>query len=371
MKALILAGGFGTRLRPLSCTRPKLLFPIGNVPLLDLTLERLAKTGVEEVILAVNFMADQLKRAFGGERFKVKLHYSEDEVQGSRASGVSKALGTGGPIKQAQRLLGEEEPFLVLNGDILTDFEYLDILKAHKSHDALVTLALHRVEDPSRFGVAKLSADNRIEEFIEKPLENAPSNLVNAGIYVLEPDIFEKIPVGQRCSIEREVFPQLAKERGLSGYEISGLWVDVGKPMDYIRANALWLESMFKKKGLAEVNIGGKKIQGNVVIGKGVQFKETSVVGPDVSVGDDVYIGSGVHIQNSVIFPHATILDDSSINSSIIGEYVTIGRNVRVERGCLLGDRAVIQDSVLLKQSTKVCPSKEVNSKTLASQCMM
>jgi mannose-1-phosphate guanylyltransferase len=371
LKALILAGGFGTRLRPLSCTRPKLLFPIGNVPLLDLTLRRLAKSGVEEVILAVNFMADQLKQAFGQERCGVKLHYSEDKVQDSKSSGSPKALGTGGPIKQAEKLLVEEDVFLVLNGDILVDFDYSDILKAHSSHNGVATLALHEVDDPSRYGVAKLTTGNRIEEFFEKPSEKAPSNLVNAGIYVFEPKIFRYIPFGERCSIEREVFPKLAKEGSLFGYVVGGLWIDVGKPMDYIRANALWIATRSEKDNLIKTNVGEGKVQGNVVIGEDVRIGKGSVVGPDVSIGDGVFIGDGVQVQNSVIFSHVTILEGSTIRGSIIGEFVTLGRNVKVERGCLIGDHANVQDNTLLKRDTRVCPSKDVNSETALSQCIM
>ncbi len=372
MKALILAGGFGTRLRPLSCTRPKLLFPIANKPLLDLILERLARNGVAEAILAVNFMADSLEQVFGRKRYGVKLHYSIDKSPKGGISNSQKSLGTGGPVKQAEKLLGTKEPFFVLNGDILTDVDYLEIMEAHRTYDAVATLALHKVEDPSRFGVAKLTRENMIEKFVEKPVKNVPSNKVNAGIYVLEPDIFQYIQAGKKCSIEREVFPKLAEEGKLFGHEIKGLWVDVGKPADYIRANALWLATKLNGGHSMKIIHGeGSQIRENVAIGESVRLGEAAIIGPNVSIGNGVCVGDKVHIENSVIFPNATILDLSSVNGAVIGEYVTIGRNVKIERGCLIGDHATIQDNTTLKENVKVCPSKEVDEKAVTSQCIV
>ncbi len=196
MKALILAGGFATRLRPLSCTRPKLLFPIANRPLLDLTLERLAANGVKEAVLAVNFMADALERACGRSKYGVKLRYSRDAPTSETTGSPQSSLGTGGPVKKAEKLLGQRDPFFVLNGDILTDADYREIMERHKNNEGIGTVALRRVADPSRFGVVELSVENRITKFIEKPSRNAPSNLANAGIYVFEPDIFNYILAG-------------------------------------------------------------------------------------------------------------------------------------------------------------------------------
>ena len=218
MKAVILAGGFGTRLRPLSCTRPKLIFPIANRPLLDLTLSRLAEHGVKETILAVNFMADTLEQTFGSSRFGMKIHYSKDIIPNSQTQTKAcspKSLGTGGAIKQAENLLDDKEPFLALNGDILTNANYSDILETHRKLESLATIALRRVKNPSRYGVVRLSDGNHISEFVEKPSSRAPSNLANAGIYVFEPQILELIPKNQSCSIEREIFPKLTRKKGL------------------------------------------------------------------------------------------------------------------------------------------------------------
>jgi len=374
LKALILAGGFGTRLRPLSCTRPKLLFPIANKPLLDLTLERLAQNNVNEAILAVNFMADALKHACGNSKHGIKLHYSMDTPPKSKtASPSQKALGTGGAIKQAEKLLGKKEPFFVLNGDILTDINYSEIMKASKNNEGIATIALRKVEDPIRYGVVELTKENRITRFIEKPSEKTPSNLVNAGIYVFKPEIFTYIQADKRCSIEREIFPELAKEGELFGHEIKGLWVDVGKPADLIKANKLWLKAgMEADGGSAKARIGENvRFREAVAIGEEVTMGENSVIGPNVSLGKNVSVGEGARIRDSIILPYTTIADFATIEGAIIGEAVTIGKNVKIGKGCLIGDNTVIHDSVTLTHDVKVCPSKDISENILTPDWVM
>ena len=371
MKALILAGGFGTRLRPLSCTRPKHLFPIANKPLLELTIERLAANGVNEAVLAVNFMADALEHALGKSKHGVKLHYSRDApIKDKHPS--QRALGTGGPIKQAEKSLGKKEPFFVLNGDILTNFNYSEIMEKHTDDNPIATIGLIKVEDPSRYGVVELTKESRITRFIEKPSKKAPSNLINAGIYVFKPEIFNYIPSGKRCSIEREVFPKLAEEGELFGCEIKGLWVDVGKPEDFIEANRLWLEAgMEMNSHSAKARIGKNvKIGEAVAVDEGAVVEEKSVIGPNVSLGKQVSIGKEAYIKDSIIFPNTTISDYTVINGAIVGEAVTIGKHVQIEKGCLIGDSAIVQDGVTLTKNVKICPSKEISEDVDTPQCV-
>lgn len=373
LKALILAGGFGTRLRPLSCTRPKLLFPIANKPLLDLTLERLAANGVDEAILAVNFMADALESHCGKAKYGIRLHYSRDMPPTSKTAQSSQgALGTGGPVKKAQALLENKEPFLVLNGDILTDTSYSKIVRDHEENHGVATIALRGVEDPSRYGVVEIAEQKHIARFIEKPSKQAPSKLVNAGIYVFEPEIFNYIPAGKRCSLEKEVFPRLAGERRLFGYEIKDLWVDVGKPEDYIKANKLWIKSTATSKPLPKTRLGKQaRIKDAVAMGEGVHVGEESTIGPNVSLGKNVSIGRDVSIRESIIFPYTSISHDVVIEGAMVGESVTVGRDVRIGKGCLIGDSAVLKDGVRLARNVKVCPFKEVSENILKSQNVM
>jgi mannose-1-phosphate guanylyltransferase len=374
LKALILAGGFGTRLRPLSCTRPKLLFPIANKPLLDLTLERLAANGIDEAVLAVNFMAEALENHCGNTRHGIRLHYSRDRPLTSKTARSSQgALGTGGPVKQAQKLLGDTEPFLVLNGDILTDADYSKVVHDHEENNGIATIALRRVEDPSRYGVVEISEKKHITRFTEKPSKEATSRLVNAGIYVFEPDIFTYIPTGKHCSLETEVFPKIAEERKLFGHEIKGLWIDVGKPADYIRANQLWLQA-----GIGAVSDPQKacigmqsKIKKAVAIGEGVSVDEKSTIGPNVSLGRNTSIGKGVSVKDSIVLPYTLISHNATVEGAIIGESVTVGRGVKIGKGCLIGDSAIIKDGVKLARNVKVCPFKEVSDDVLKPRSVM
>lgn len=364
LKAVILAGGFGTRLRPLSCTRPKLLFPIGNKPLLDWTLENLAKSKVDEIILAVNYMAEAFVHRYGNTAYRMKLHYSRETMP----------LGTGGPIKKAEDLIGHDEPFLVLNGDIFTTINYADVVKKHKKTNATATIMLYEVEDPSRYGTVELTKNNQVIKFIEKPPRGkAPSNLINAGVYVLEPEVFNYIPEGQRLSIEREVFPKLAAKRRLYAYNFEGLWVDIGKHEDYLRANRLLLDAeKHRLTKTRQVNIKkDAEIENPVVIGKDVKIEEKSKIGPYAAIGDNATVGKGVRIENSIVFPNAIISDFSSIKGAIIGEGAIVGKWVKIEDNCIVGDYAMIKDNVTFTQGVTVCPSREVSESVLTSKCLM
>jgi len=375
MKAVVLAGGFGTRLRPLSCTRPKHLFPIGNKPQLDWTIEKLAKSGTKEVILAVNYMAEVYVQHYKKPKQKPKITFSRDILPSDTHTRFQRPLGTGGPIKNAEKLIGRKEPFLVLNGDILTNIDYAELMKKHRTNNqATATIALYRVEDPSRYGVAELAKDNRILRFIEKPThKKTPSNLINAGIYFLEPEIFDYIPSGRPVSIEREIFPKLAEERKLYGYNFKGLWIDIGEPEDYLKANKLWLDHEIRKSQIGkDVRIEDEvEIKNPSTIDNGTTIEEKSEIGPHVTLGEHVIVGRGVHIENSIIFPGTMISDFTSIRDAIIGEAAMLGSRVKIESGCLIGDHAMIRDNVTLTRGVTVCPWKEVAESVLMPTRLM
>ena len=361
LKALILAGGFGTRLRPLSCTRPKIIFPIVNKPLLQWTLERLARNKIKEAILAVNYQSEVFLKRYRISKCGVNITYSRDPLK--------KPLGTGGPIKRAEKLLGYDEPFLVLNGDIFADVNYTEILKLHEEKNAVATIALHRVEEPSRYGVAELTKQNRIKRFVEKPPRGAaPTNLINAGVYVLNPKIFSYIPKGQTVSFEREVFPKLVEEGKLYGYAFDGFWMDIGKLEDYIEINKILLDSFVNQ---FKYKIGEAKVKKPVAFDKGVSIGEKSVIGPYAVLGRNVTVGKNVRIQDSVIFPGTVISDFSSINGVVIGENVVVGKRVKIGRGCVLGDYVKIKDDVSITRGVSICPAKEVSESVLTPKCIV
>jgi len=364
MKALVLAGGFGTRLRPLSCTRPKLLFPIANRPLLDWTLDKLSKTKVEEVVLAVNYMADVLERSFGSSRYGMKLRYSRE----------IKPLGTGGPMKLAESFLSDGS-FLAMNGDILSDLDLKKLVESHKKSGATATIALHEVDDPSRYGVVELDGENRIRRFVEKPKPSeAPSKLVNAGVYVLEPSVLDLIQRGRKVSVEREVFPILASEGTLRGHVFNGLWTDIGKPSDYVQANRRVLEQVANSRPQIGKNAtihNSSRVISPSIIGENATIADEACIGPYAVVGDDVTVRKGVRIENSVVFPSAWIDNFTSVRGAIIGEGAIVGQWVKIESQVIVGDHAVIYDNVTLTQEVSVCPSKEVDESVLEPRQVM
>ena len=353
MKAIILAGGVGTRLRPLSCTRPKLLFPILNKPLLDWTLERLAEAGVNGATLAVKYMAEAFMQRYGETKHGMKISYSKEKTP----------MRTGGAIKYAEELIGHEEPFLVLNGDIITTINYTALIKKHKEKSGVATIALYRVEDPTRYGTVEITKENRITQFIEKaPPGQAPSNLINAGVYVLDPEIFSYIPAGRPVSIEHEIFPKLAEEGKLFGHEFKEIWIDIGKPEDYLKANRLLLDAEPKKRQLAkDAKIGeGTEFNDPVLVDAGVNIGQNSKLGPYTIIGRDAVLGRNVNLENSVIFPDATISDNASVRGSVIGEGATIGKGTIINEGCVIGDYVTIRDNITLSKNVTVCHSKEI-----------
>ncbi|MFQ6073947.1 MAG: sugar phosphate nucleotidyltransferase, partial [Candidatus Bathyarchaeia archaeon] len=213
-----------------------------------------------------------------------------------------------------------------------------------------------------------------IVRFVEKPSrEEAPSNLVNAGIYALNPEIFDYIPEGRPVSIEHEIFPKLAEEGKLHGYNFQGYWTDIGEPSDYLKANQLLLDMEVKKEKTGK-NValeGETEINKPCIIGENVTIGSKSKIGPYAAIGENVIVGKGVLIEDSIIFPRTIISDFTSIKGAIIGEASMIGRWVKVESGCIVGDHAMIQDNVTLTQDVTVCPSKEVKESVLTPKCLM
>ncbi|MFZ1993269.1 MAG: NDP-sugar synthase, partial [Solirubrobacteraceae bacterium] len=232
MQALILAGGEGTRLRPLTSTIPKPVVPLVDRPFITYMIEWLRGHGVDDIILACGFMADGVRSVLGdGSSLDVRLRYIEEPTP----------LGTGGALKYAEDQL--DERFFMLNGDVLTDMDLTAQLRQHEETGARATLALIGVEDPSAYGMVRLDDDLAVREFVEKPsLDEAGTCLVNAGAYILQRDVLDGMaPAGTKISIEREVFPTLV-DNGLYGYEASGYWMDIGTPERYLQATFEILE---------------------------------------------------------------------------------------------------------------------------------
>jgi mannose-1-phosphate guanylyltransferase len=348
---VILAGGFATRLRPLSCTRPKTLFPIVNKPLLQWIFERLAKDGVDEAVLAVNQLTGFYIRQQRFPRSGMVVKYSFDPSK--------KPLGTAGPVKHAERLLGRE-PFFVLNGDIFADIDYKQLMETHAKTGAWATIALCKVEDPSRYGVADIARDGQIERFIEKPPRGTePSKLINAGVYVLNPSVLKLIPEARAVSMEREVFPKLAAQGKLFGHVVDGLWIDIGRPEEYLQANRILLDKL-KAKSKSRITHGAK-VKNPVALEKCVTVEKGAIIGPYTVLGRRVSVGKNARISDSVIFQGAKIGDSACIEGAVVGEEAIVGERVKIGRGCLIADHARILRGVSLAEGTSVCPAKEVS----------
>ncbi len=227
-KALILAGGMGTRLRPITNEIPKQLMPIHGKTILEHVLDLFKKHGIKNIILAIGYKGDKIREYFGdGKRFNVNITYVQENAP----------LGTAGPIRFAKELI--DGTFIVCNADELKDLDLIDMYLSHKENKATATIALTTVEDPSNYGVARLQG-NRILEFVEKPKKDkAPSNLINSGLYIFEPEIIKYVPEG-RSMLEKDVFPKLAKDGKLFGYPFAGQWFDTGTMERYDRAMKKW-----------------------------------------------------------------------------------------------------------------------------------
>ena len=360
MQALILAGGEGTRLRPLTSTMPKPVVPLVDRPFVSYMLEWLYGHGVDDVILSCGFMADGVRSVMGdGASFGIRLRYLEEP----------RPLGTGGALKFAEELL--DERFFMLNGDVLTDMDLTAQLEQHDRTGARATLALIGVEDPSAYGLVRRNEDCSVREFLEKPgPEQIDTNLVNAGAYILERDVLDTMPhAGTNVSIEREVFPKLVG-RGLFGYESSGYWLDIGTPERYLQATFDILEQNVSTEagkqlggaGLAVFN--GARIDGRVVapamVGADCVVGARAIVGGRAVLGRRVTVADRAHVESSVLLDGASVGVGSTVRSAIIGPDVSIGDRCHITGGVVLGAGVKIGSDNVLAAGARIFPGVEL-----------
>jgi mannose-1-phosphate guanylyltransferase len=328
MRAVVLVGGFGTRLQPLTFTTPKSLLPVGHQTILEHVLHNLARGGVTDAVLSLGFKPDGFLSAYpDGTCAGVRLHYAVE----------SEPLDTAGAIRFAAVTAGfTGETFVALNGDVLTDLDVGALVAFHRERGAEGTLHLIEVEDPSAFGVVPTTAEGRVEAFIEKPpRETAPSNRVNAGTYVLEPTVLDRIPDGRRVSIERETFPAMVADGTLYGYVTSDYWLDAGRPDQYLQANLDLLD-------------GARRGAPIDPLGPGATVDPAASVSTSV-VGAGVRVAAGATIADSVLLPGAVVADGALVRGSILGRGVIVGAGARLT-GTVIGDGQRIADGAVLDQ---------------------
>jgi len=366
VQALILAGGEGTRLRPLTSTVPKPVVPLVDRPFIVYMIEWLRGHGVDDVILACGFMADGVRAVLGdGSALGVRLRYIEEP----------EPLGTGGPLKFAEDLLAER--FFMLNGDVLTDIDLTAQLRQHEQTGARATLALIGVDDPSSYGLVRLADDLSVRAFVEKPSpEEGGTHLINAGAYILERDVLEGMaPSGTKISIEREVFPTLV-DNGLYGYAASGYWMDIGTPERYLQATFEILEGDVRTevgRAVAEaggvLRRGGKGagvVHGPALLGEGCELADTSHVGARTVLGREVRVGSGAHIDNSVVLDGSKIGAGTRVTGSIVGPHVTIGERCRIEGRVVLGEGVNVGAGNTLLEGMRIFPGVQLPDGAIA-----
>lgn len=319
MRAVVLVGGFGTRLRPLTHHRPKQMLPIVNRPMIEHVVGHLANYGVDDVVLSLGYRPDAFSAAYpDGRCAGATLHYAIEP----------EPLDTAGAIRFAALDAGIDERFLVLNGDVLTDLDIGAFLAFHESRGAEATIALHRVDDPSRYGVVPTDGEGRVVQFVEKPPRGeAPTDLINAGTYVFEPAVVDRIPAGRRVSVERETFPALVADRSLYALDDGCYWIDTGTPCEYVQAQIDLVDG-----------VRGAPVEG---------IHRSADVSADASVkravvGAGAVIAAGARVEGAVLLAGAGVEADAVVDGSVIGERAVVGAGAHVTGGSVVGDGHVV-----------------------------
>lgn len=342
MQALILAGGLGTRLRPLTLKTPKPIVPIGNQPFLLRQIESLKTAGVTKITLSLNYQPSAIEKLLGdGSEFGVQLRYLIEPSP----------MGTAGAYKFAEKFL--EETTVVLNGDILTDIDLLSVANKHKTDNALATIVLTPVENPSAYGLVQVGGNSDILRFLEKPsleeIEKLKINTINAGIYIFEPPVLGYIPENENYSFEYQLFPDLLRnqEKFQAFVADDNYWLDIGTTHRYLQANQDLIAGKIRNSQVLKSNNSevsdSAEISEKSLMADGCVIKSGAKIINSV-LGENVRVGENAIVQNSVIWTGTTIDSDSIIADSIIGYNCQIGKNVLIQAGYVLGDNSILTD---------------------------
>ncbi|CAF0935273.1 unnamed protein product [Adineta ricciae] len=350
MKALILVGGYGTRLRPLTLTKPKPLVEFCNKPMVLHQVEALAQVGVAHVILAVSYLSDMLQREMEVEakRLGIKITISQE----------TEPLGTAGPLALARdHLRTDNEPFFVLNSDVICEFPFNEMIKFHKDHRCEGTIVVTKVDEPSKYGVVVYEQNTgKIDRFVEKPREYV-SNKINAGLYIFNPAILDRIEL-RPTSIEKEVFPAMASNNQLYAFELKGFWMDVGQPKDYLTGMGLYLNHV--RHSCPDRLSHENGTVGNVLVDPTAKIGERCRIGPNVVIGARVIVQDGVCLKNCTILADSLIKSHSWIANCVIGWRCTIGQWVRMENTSVLGLDVTVQDELFINGGV-ILPHKAIS----------
>ncbi|HWH12221.1 MAG TPA: NDP-sugar synthase [Solirubrobacteraceae bacterium] len=355
MQAVILVGGEGTRLRPLTSTVPKPVVQLVDRPLIVFMLEWLRRHGVDEVVLCCGFLPTMVQEVLGdGSALGLRLHFIAEP----------EPLGTGGALKYAESRL--DERFLMLNGDVLTDLDLTAQIAQHEATGAQGTLALVGVEDPTAYGLVRLEADNAVREFVEKPsADQVDTNLISAGAYVLERSVVDRIDAGRPVSIEREVWPALVGD-GLYGFPCDTFWSDIGTPDRYLQATFDIIEGRIDTAVGAQLGGSYMKVASSVenagrivppaVVEDGARIAAGAQVGSLAVLGQGVSVGAGAVIERSVVLAGSEIGPGCVLRDCIVSPGARIGANTQITGGAVLGENVIIGADNVITNGARVFP---------------
>jgi mannose-1-phosphate guanylyltransferase len=326
------------------------MVPILNKPFLEYLIRYLKKYGVRDIILAMGYLPDPIQSYFGdGSEFDVHITYLVEELP----------LGTAGAVKNAEALLGE--PFFVLNGDVLTGIDLASMMKRHRETRPKATIALTPVENPTIYGVVETDARGMVKRFVEKPsLQEVTTNMINAGIYIIEPEILARIPSSTPFMFEHDIFPSLLEEgKPISSYSSDAYWIDIGTPEKYLRLHHDLLYSQGDGSQHIKIESGSKihpeaRIEGPVLIGRNcIIAKDAQVKGPAV-------LGVRCEVAEGALVERAVIWHDSEIGEASVLKNCIIASNSRIEKGCYIPDGCVVADNVIIGEGSRLAPQAKV-----------
>ncbi len=363
MKAVIMAGGKGTRLRPLTSNQPKPMIPIANTPCMEHIVRLLERYGFEDILVTLEFMPEVIQDYFGdGSKWGVKMEYSIEE----------EPLGTAGSVKYVEDRLTER--FVVVSGDALTDVDLDQAVALHEERGAEVTLILKRVEDPSGFGIVVVDDEGRVTEFLEKPdPDEVFSYTANTGIYIVEPGVLQDIPEGQEYDWSKELFPKLLQEeRPIYGYVMESYWEDIGDIEQYMSAQRDVLDGKVRgiqppgeqpREGVyvgsgAEVDDEG--LEGPVVLGDNVRVASGARIGPYSVVAPDVSIETGASVARSTVAEGTSIGEGADLDGALVGRSCKVGDRARLLEGSAIGDEVEVGEGATISAGVSVFPNESV-----------
>jgi mannose-1-phosphate guanylyltransferase len=359
VQAVILVGGEGTRLRPLTSTVPKPVVPLVDRPFLAYMLEWLKRHGIEDIVLAMGYLPTAVRNVLGdGSAYGVRLRYVEEPDP----------RGTAGALKFAESLL--EERFLMLNGDVLSDIDLSAQIAQHEATGATGTLALVPVEDPSAYGLVRLDEDNAVREFVEKPSsDQIDTNLISAGAYVLERSILDLVPPDKNVSIEREIWPQLVGA-GLYGFPADAYWLDIGTPERYLQGTFDIIEGNVKTAVRDDLGDSFRSVEpsaeiaGRVVppavVQRQAHVAQGAHVGPLVVLGEGASVGPGSVVERSVVLQGAQIGEQCVVRDAIVAAGARIGDRSHIINGAVLGEGVTIGADCVVSEGARVFPGVDI-----------